>query len=160
MATTTAVPEQKGRERRMGKVVTEVTIVNRLDQGLAERGVIRPDQVRSIELHNVLVDTGATTLALPRQIVEALGLHLLEEIPVGTAAGVRRLELYEDAKITVMGRTGTFECLAIDDASDALLGVISLERLGLELDLQGQQLILLPERGDKTYWLAPSPVMR
>jgi len=32
-----------------------------------------------------------------------------------------------------------------------LLGVHPLEALGIELDLQNQHLVLLPERGDGTY---------
>ncbi|HBY76598.1 MAG TPA: aspartyl protease, partial [Cyanobacteria bacterium UBA11148] len=45
----------------MGKITTTLVITNRLDQGLATRGNIPADQVRSITLNNVLVDTGATT---------------------------------------------------------------------------------------------------
>jgi hypothetical protein len=50
-----------------------------------------------------------------------------------------------------MGREGTFECLELPGGSDPLLGVIPLEALGIELDLQNQQLILLPMSPTASY---------
>lgn len=41
--------------------------------------------------------------------------------------------------------------------SEPLLGVIQLEMLGLEPDLQNQRLRLLPRSGRRTYLMAPSP---
>ncbi len=54
-------------QQDMGKVFTTLTIINRADQILAEAGVKTADQVRSLTLENVLVDTGATTLCLPQR---------------------------------------------------------------------------------------------
>jgi len=51
----------------------------------------------------------------------------------------------------VNGRTGTFEVLETPGGAMPLLGVHPLEALGIELDLQNQHLVLLPERGDGTY---------
>lgn len=48
----------------MGKVTATITVTNRIDQILAERGFIPPEQVRSVTLKDVLVDTGATRLCL------------------------------------------------------------------------------------------------
>jgi hypothetical protein len=50
----------------IGRIITTLTITNRADQILATRGIITADEVRSITLNNVLVDTGATTLCLPK----------------------------------------------------------------------------------------------
>ena len=63
----------------MGKVLTKLTIINRADQVLAARGFIPLDQVRSVTLGNVLVDTGATTLCLSSATIAELGLELLKE---------------------------------------------------------------------------------
>ncbi len=128
----------------MGKITTTLAVTNRLDQGLAERGFIAPDEVRSIALENVLVDTGATTLCLPQNVIAQLGLKLLKEVPVETATGIGQARIFEDAKISLLGREGTFECLELPGGSSPLLGVIPLEALGIELDLQNQRLILLP----------------
>jgi hypothetical protein len=72
-------------DKRMGKVTTTIIITNRIDQILAERGFITADQIRSINLENVLVDTGATRLCLPEDIINQLGLVLQGEVDVKIA---------------------------------------------------------------------------
>lgn len=44
-------------ENRMVKVFTTLTVINLADQIRAEGGTITPEQVRSVTLNNVLVDT-------------------------------------------------------------------------------------------------------
>jgi len=136
----------------MGKVFTKLTVINRADQILTENGIIPPEQVRSITLENVLVDTGATTLCLPPDVISKLGLKLLKEVNVATAVGIGRARIFEDAKILLCDREGTFECLELPGSSDALLGVIPLEALGLEPDLRNQRLKVLPDETTDTYW--------
>ncbi len=135
----------------MGKVLADLTITNRLDQGLALKGFISSDKVRSIMLKNVLVDTGATTLCLPADTIEKLGLELLKEVEVSTANGVSKARIFQDAKISLCGREGTFECLELPGGQEALIGVIPLEMLGLEPDLQNQTLRILPTESANTY---------
>ncbi len=136
---------------QMGKITTTLTITNRADQSAATRGYIPPEQVRSITLKNVLVDTGATTLCLPPEAIAQLGLELLREVDVTTATGLSKARIFRDASILLMGREGTFECLELPGGRDALLGVIPLEALGIELDLRNQQLKVLPETSIDTY---------
>ncbi|MGF1523225.1 MAG: retroviral-like aspartic protease family protein [Leptolyngbyaceae cyanobacterium] len=136
---------------QMGKILTSLTITNRADQVLASRQVIAPEEVRSLTLKNVLVDTGATTLCLPAETIDQLGLELLREVEVSTAAGINKARIFRDASITLLGREGTFECLELPGGRDALLGVIPLEALGIELDLQRQVLKVLPETSVDTY---------
>ncbi|MBC6473118.1 MAG: aspartyl protease family protein [Hormoscilla sp. GM102CHS1] len=135
----------------MGKVVTTLTITNRADQSAAARGLIPEAQIRSIALDNVLIDTGATTLCLPPQAIAQLGLDLLKEVDVITAAGLKKARIFQDAKISLLGREGTFECLELPGQGDALLGVIPLEALGIELDLRNHQLKVLPTESNQTY---------
>ncbi|NJR25673.1 MAG: aspartyl protease [Richelia sp. CSU_2_1] len=110
-----------------------------------------PDQIRSVTLNNVLVDTGATTLCLPPQIIAQLGLSLLKEVDVETANGIGKARIFQDAKISLVGREGTFECLELPGGMNPLLGVIPLEALGIELDLKNQRLIVLPISPTQTY---------
>ena len=135
----------------MGKVTTPLTIINRADQIRAQDGTIAVDQVRSVQLREVLVDTGATTLCLPAEMVEQLGLELLKEVEATTAAGIRSVRIFQDAKISLCGREGTFECLELPGGRDPLLGVIPLEMLGLEPDLKNQTLRVLSEESVDTY---------
>jgi clan AA aspartic protease len=135
----------------MGKIITALAITNRLDEGIAERGLMTRDEVRSVTLDNVLVDTGATTLCLPSDIVEQLGLKLLRTVEVETATGISQSRIFQDAKISLLDREGTFECLELPGGQRPLLGVIPLEALGIELDLQNQVLKTLPISPTETY---------
>jgi len=135
----------------MGKVLATVSIINRADQFLLNRGVSSAEELCSVTLKNVLIDTGATTLCLPPEIIAQLGLELLKEVDVSTATGVSKARIFQDAKISVCGREGTFECLELPGGRDALLGVIPLEALGLEPDLQNQTLRVLPSESVDTY---------
>lgn len=47
-------------DNQMGKVLTNLTVINRADQIFAEAGYMSEDSVRSVSLEDVLVDTGAT----------------------------------------------------------------------------------------------------
>ncbi len=135
----------------MGKVLTTITVTNRIDEANASQGLIPVERIRSVTLHNVLVDTGATTLCLPAHTIATLGLDLLKEVDVTTATGLSKARIFQDAKISLYGREGTFECLELPGGRDALLGVIPLEALGLELDLQHQTLKVLPSESVDTY---------
>ncbi|MDY6786299.1 MAG: retroviral-like aspartic protease family protein [Cyanobacteriota bacterium] len=135
----------------IGKIVTELTVTNRADQNVAARGFISASEIRSVTLDNVLVDTGATTLCLPSEIVAQLGLDLLKEVDVETATGIGKARIFRDATIVLGDREGTFECLELPGGGNALLGVIPLEALGIELDFKNQRLVTLPISPTETY---------
>ena len=83
-------------DTEMGKVLTTLMVTNRADQILAEAGVIKEEQVRSLTLKNVLVDTGATTLCLPQAVIAQLGLKILKEVDVTTATGLSKARIFRD----------------------------------------------------------------
>lgn len=135
----------------MGQIHVTLTLTNRIDQALAARGDLDPAQVRQIVLDQVLVDTGATHLCLPKTLVDRLGLTVLRNVMAMTANGLRPVRIMDDARLEIMGRAGTFSCIELSDEAEPLLGVIPLEELGLELDLQRQVLRLLPEDAKSSY---------
>jgi predicted aspartyl protease len=138
-------------KENMGKIYTTMTVTNRADQIRAGDGTITPEQIRSVTLENVLVDTGTTTLCLTPEVIAQLGLQLLKEVDVATAKGIGRARIFQDARISLCGREGTFECLELPGGLDPLLGVIPLEALGLEPDLHNQILKVLPSESADTY---------
>ncbi len=147
---TLVLPNLQGKQ--MGQVLTTITVTNRIDQVLAERGFIPASEIRSLTLDKVLVDTGATLLALPAPIIRQLGLSQLGETNVETAAGVRKGRIFQDIMLEVEGRKAVFDCLEMPEGVDAiLLGVIPMERLGLEPDLKNQRLRVLPMNEEQTY---------
>jgi predicted aspartyl protease len=136
----------------MGKILTTLTATNHRDQIRAEEGTIGPDQVRSVTLDDVLVDSGATTLCLPADVIARLGLAVRREVPIATAMGPGTARLCQDAAITLMGREGTFDCLELPAGTTPLLGVVPLEALGIEADFRNGRLRLLPEEPGNTYF--------
>ena len=133
------------------EILTTLIIPNLIDAGAAKRNLIPASQIRSVTVNNVLIDTGATTLCLPTGVIEQLGLELLKEVNVATATGFSKARIFQDANISLLGREGTFECLELPGGRDPLLGVIPLEALGIELDLQNQKLKVLPDESADTY---------
>lgn len=81
----------------MGHVFTRAVITNAADQLMAERGLLDLAQVRKVVLHEVLVDTGVTHLALPAGLIGQLGLRLRRTVEVSTAAGLVDARLFRDA---------------------------------------------------------------
>jgi predicted aspartyl protease len=135
----------------MGIITTTITVTNLVDEILAERGFIPNEQIRAMTVNNVLVNTGATRLCLPVDIIAYLGLPLAEEIDVKTAAGVLKTRLFKRVSLTVAGRKGEFTCTELPGGEDPLLGVIPMEELGLQPDIINHKLILLPQTGKDTY---------
>lgn len=143
--------QPSGRIRQVGRVLTELTITNRADAITAERGYIPADAARSLTLRGVLVDTGANTLWLPKAMVEGLGLAHLRTAIARTAAGEIAVEIVQDATLDVLGRVGTFDCVQLPDDAEPLLGLLPLEGLGLEPDLQNERLRVLPDYGPQNF---------
>jgi predicted aspartyl protease len=137
--------------QQMGQVIVSLTVSNRIDQVLAERGFISGKEVRSCTLTDVLVDTGATMLCLPTSVIQQLGLVQGTVANVETAAGVREGRIFRDVELSIADRQGTFDCLELTDVSYALLGVTPMEVLGLEPDLKTRTLRVLPMDAEQTY---------
>ncbi|MBE9183484.1 aspartyl protease [Microcoleus sp. LEGE 07076] len=138
--------------KQMGQVITTITVTNRIDRVMAERGFISAEEVRFVTLGNVVVDTGATLLSLPARIISELGLIQVGERDVETSAGIKKGRIFADAQIIVEGREGRFDCLELPEGVSAvLLGVIPMEELGLEPDLKNRRLRVLPMNNQQTY---------
>ncbi len=137
----------------MGHVRATITVANHADQILVERGIMNANEVRSASLENVLVDTGATLLALPIDVIEQLGLSVRREVVARTAGGPRLIRQFRDVELTVLGRAGTFDCLEVPEGSSCLLGVTPMEVLGIEPDIHNHTLRLLPEGPDDSHIL-------
>jgi predicted aspartyl protease len=137
----------------VGKVYASITITNSADLARLEDGTIRADQVRKVTLDRILVDTGANTLCLPQSLVERLGLPVRHEAFAATAAGLIPIKVHRNAEIDLLGRSGTFDCVALSDEAEPLLGLMPLESMGFEPDLQQETLRVLPDGPTPaTYW--------
>ncbi len=138
-------------DRLMGQVIITLNATNRIDKMLQMRGFITPEEVRSVTLTDVLVDTGATLLCLPSSVITQLGLVQGGEARVETSAGVQQGRIFRDVDLNIEGRQGTFDCLELTEVSYALLGVTPMQILGLEPDLKNHKLRLLPMNSEQSY---------
>jgi len=62
----------------MGEVRAKVKLTNALDMMLARRGQLTSEQVRVYEA-DALVDTGSVRLVIPVNVMQNLGLEILEQ---------------------------------------------------------------------------------
>lgn len=97
------------------------------------------------------MDTGATTLCLPKDVIARLGLRILKQVVVETATGISEARIFRDASISLCGREGRFECLELPEGKTPLLGVIPRSALGIEVDLKNQSLKVLADGQTETY---------
>ena len=58
----------------MGRVLNEAAVQNLEDLWAVSRGLLRPDEARSITVTDALVDAGATLISLPTRLIRQLGL--------------------------------------------------------------------------------------
>ena len=97
------------------------------------------------------LETGATRLCLPADVIEKLGLKQAATIDIQTATGTQTARAFKELILEVEGREGRYDCVELPAGQTPLLGLIPLEDLGLAPDLQNQRLKHLPTKDKETY---------
>ena len=131
----------------MGKVIVKLKLTNVFDLELKGLKALK-GKPRAIETE-ALVDTGATRLYLKRGLICSLGLTETGDVISKTTNGTRRRAVFAPVRLELMGRTGDFNVVEVDDDVPNLMGQIPLEYLDFIVDPKGQKLIPNPEHGDK-----------
>jgi predicted aspartyl protease len=131
----------------MGKVLVTAKIENLADLFKAEQGLLPDDQVRRIEIQDAVIDTGATTLLLPKRMIAALGLEPLRTRHSRGLGGEFILPVYGTVRLTIQGRDCPLDVGAIGDEYPVLVGQIPLEALDWVVDTKGRRLIGNPDHG-------------
>jgi predicted aspartyl protease len=131
----------------MGRVRTEATIENLKDLWAAEEGRLAPDQVRRVTVNDALVDTGATTLALPTRLIRRLGLTKAYQKRSLSTKGTGEVDVYESVRLTIQGRYGPFDVMEVPDDLPVLVGQLPLEYFDLVIDPRSRRLIGNPAHG-------------
>lgn len=125
----------------MGRVLTEATIESLQDTWAVRQGLKPPEEVRRIVVSDALVDTGATTLALPTRLIEQLGLEKSYEKMATSSRGIGPVNVYEAVRLYLLDRFCTVDVIEVPDDVPVLIGQIPLEMLDLVVDLPGRRLI-------------------
>lgn len=116
----------------MGKVIEKVKLINFLE----------PSKAVEIE---AVIDTGATMLVLPQNIVESLNLRKMRSVNVRYANNQTELKsIYGIVTVEIKGRAGEFNVLAETAGCQPLVGQIVLEQLDLLVEPGARRVIPNP----------------
>jgi clan AA aspartic protease len=129
----------------MGAVMEKIRLTNWLDAERARLGEIDASAVRSLEV-DALVDTGATTLILPADVADRLGLTVMEKawatladdslVPTRRVGGIR---------LEILGRDMLTTAYVLPAGTMPLIGQIPLEELDLIIEPRTHVLRLNPK---------------
>ena len=122
----------------MGKILVDLIVSNFGDI------IIGRENIRTIEIKNALVDTGAAMLNIHKEQIDRLGLMFLRKIKVKTANGTAERNVYGVARTEIMGRESEFDVLEVPDDVPVLIGYIVLEQLDLVPDTSNKRLMPNP----------------
>ena len=116
----------------MGKIIEKVKLTS----------LFNPN--KSVEVEAV-VDTGATMVVLPKDIVEALELRKVREVKVRYANNkVETKPIYGVVTIELKGRSANLDVLVEEKGSQPLIGQVLLELLDLVIEPKTRKLIPNP----------------
>jgi predicted aspartyl protease len=132
----------------MGRVTCEAKVENAIDSARARAGELPADAVRTVHITDALVDTGASTLALPTSMLRQLGLN----IPITTkrsrnTTGEYQANVYGPVRLWIGDRDITLDALEVDDGCPVLIGQLPLEHLQLVVDMTNHRLAKSPANG-------------
>ncbi len=91
-----------------------------------------------------LVDTGATYTWIPQSLLQEIGAHPEYQMPFILADGRQIEKDMTTIRVRVDGRERYSPCIFGDDGTDPLLGVVTLEEMGLGVDPVNRRLIPVP----------------
>ena len=117
----------------MGHVKVVAAFYNAVDYVRWIRGELLEADVRRVEVES-LVDTGATYPALPRDLIERLGLAFLREVDGEVAGGPAKLRLYGLVIVQVEDRIAGCPVIERPSGTSPVIGVVALEQMGFRVD--------------------------
>lgn len=116
----------------MGEVRVEVEVTNAIDEGMARRGLKKPEEVRRTKLE-ALVDTGAVQCVVPQFVADQLGLARAFRQLVEYADGRKdEVDVTEPALLKILGRPVYEGLLVLGD--EVIVGQTALEATDLHVD--------------------------
>jgi len=140
-------PQPSTADELMGRVTVPAVIESLEDVYRAHRGEIPTEQIRRIEVSDALVDTGATSLSLPRKLIDELGLLPIRTRRAVTTVGIRDVATFGAVRLSIAGRDCVCDVTEVDAACPVLIGQVPLELMDLVVDPGRRQLIGNPAHG-------------
>lgn len=132
----------------MGKTIEKVIVKNFGDMVLHSKGIVKGDEIRTVEIEGV-VDTGAAYLCLPPDVIEKLGLLYSHTREVTTANGRVKRRIFYGAVIIIQGRDIQMQVMENDVTTPPLIGYLVLETMDLVVNTKLQKITPNPEHDGK-----------
>ncbi|MCP3956459.1 MAG: clan AA aspartic protease [bacterium] len=131
----------------MGEVKIRISLTNAIDEGMARRGTLRVEEVRTEEIE-AIVDTGAITCVLPRSVVDRLGVvSAFRQVAVYADGRREEVDVSEPVLIEIQGRKVYEECMILGE--EVLVGQTALEKTDLQVDCRSRTLRPNPKHPDR-----------
>jgi len=131
-----------------GRVAEQIEVGNEGDEALVRAGHLRADQVRRVTL-TALVDSGATMLVLPEDVIQRLGLPVVRTVRSRLGNGqIVSSTVYGPARLKVLERVANVDVMSVPAGAPALLGQVPLELLDFVVDPKNRRLAPNPESPD------------
>lgn len=128
----------------MGLIYATIRLRSYDDILLAKKKYIKETEIRS-ELISVLVDTGASMLAITEHIKNQLGLNKVYEREVELADGrVQMLDVVGPIEITFENRMAISSAFVLTQG-EPLLGAIPMEEMDVLLHPKSEKMIVNPD---------------
>jgi predicted aspartyl protease len=131
----------------VGKVIVSAKVENVFDLYEAGQGQRADDQVRRIDVADARVDTGATLLAMPKRLIEQLGITQIRTGRARTTVGLSTFGIFGPVRLTIQGRACSVDVSEVSEDCPVLIGYVPLELLDFVVNPKGQSLIGNPEHG-------------
>ena len=131
----------------MVRVLTDVTVYNLGDLFEVKRGKLPADQVRKVEITGALVDSGASTLCMPKRLLDQIGATPSYQKQSMTAAGMQTTTLYDTVWAEIQGRMANIDPAELPDGCPVLVGQLVLEAMDWVIDMKNHKLVGNPDHG-------------
>jgi clan AA aspartic protease len=116
----------------MGKVMEKIRLTSLFEP------------TRSIEVEAV-IDTGATMLVLPQELIDELDLRKMREARVRYTNNKTEIKsIYSVVTVEICGRAGEFNVLGEPEGAQPLVGQIILEQLDVVVDPSTRKVVPNP----------------
>jgi predicted aspartyl protease len=128
-------------KKKMSRFSVSFEVANYDDMAAARRGDLELSKIRRLIIAGI-VDSGASRLALPKGVVEQLGLPVSEYVKVKYADGrTSKRPVVQAVYVELQGRNSIFKATVEPKRDTALIGAIVLEDLDFLVDCEKQRLV-------------------
>jgi clan AA aspartic protease len=135
----------------MSIVKTKITLRNSVDVGIAKRGLITEDQIRTLTVEAV-ADTGAWTLVIDEDTCQKLGLELKGPEPGVLADGSTIIyQITDGVEVHWKNRQTVCPALVVPGADDILFGALPME--GMDLLVHPRKEEVVGAHGDTALYM-------